>query len=147
MENKRGISFVRVICYCFLVWIIWTGLMYLSGRWFFNKAENAVKDFEQSYTEAQKEALELVGDISLTSSGSYGFYTYSIEGILKNVSGRKLDYAQISFVIYDTSGNNIGSAFDNVNYIDANGTWRFKATYFGQEPNIKYSKEPEITVW
>lgn len=95
----------------------------------------------------KKKSLELVGSVSKSTSGGYGYYTHTIEGILKNVSGKRLDYAQVSFVIYDMAGNNIGSAFDNVNYIDANGTWKFKATYFGQEANIKYSTEPEITTW
>ena len=52
----------------------------------------------------------------MTSSGSYGYYTYYIEGILKNVSGKKLNYAQVSFVIYDMDGNNIGSAFNISSY-------------------------------
>ena len=143
-------GFLKFLGYCFAIWVIWMGLAYLYGMWFVDKAEDVVKDFEQSYTEAveaQKNSLELVGNVTMTSSGSYGYYTYEIEGILKNVSGKKLNYAQVSFVIYDTAGNNIGSAFDNVNYIDVNGTWKFKATYFGQEPNIKYSAEPEISSW
>ena len=143
-------GFFKFIGYCFAIWVIWMVLVYLYGMWFVDKAEDVVKDFEQSYNEAveeQKNSLELVGNVTMNSSGDYGYYTYNIEGILKNVSGKKLNYAQVSFVIYDMNGNNIGSAFDNINYIDANGTWKFKATYFGQESNIKYSAEPEISVW
>lgn len=150
MKNQKGISLIKAIFYCFVAWVIWIGIAYLYGMWFANKAEDVAKDFEQSYNEAieaQENALVLVGNVTMTSSGSYGYYTYNIEGILKNVSGKKLNYAQVSFVIYDTAGNNIGSAFDNVNYIDVNGTWKFKATYFGQEPNIKYSTKPEISAW
>lgn len=94
-----------------------------------------------------KNSLELVENVSMTSSGGLGYYTYYIEGILKNVSGKRLDYAQVSFVIYDMAGNNIGSAFDNVNYIDVNGTWKFKAMYFGEESKIKYDPVPQITSW
>lgn len=140
-------GFFKFIGYFFAGWIILVGTSYLFGMWFIDKAGDVAKDLEQTYNEVQKEDLELVGKVTMTSSGSFGYYTYYIEGILKNVSGRRLDYAQVSFVIYDMAGNNIGSAFDNVNYIDANGTWKFKATYFGQEPNIKYSTEPEITTW
>lgn len=96
---------------------------------------------------APKNSLELVGNVTMTSSGSFGYYTYSIEGILKNVSGKRLDYAQVAFVIYYMAGNNIGSAFDNVNYIDVNGTWKFKAMYFGEEQKIKYDPVPQITSW
>lgn len=140
-------SFLKAIGICIIVWLIWMGLMYISGKWVMNKAEDIAKDFGQNYSEAQQSSLELVGNVSMTSSGSFGYYTHSIEGILKNVSGRKLDYAQVSFVVYDTAGNNIGSAFDNVNFIDANGTWKFKAVYFGQEATIRYNPEPEITLW
>lgn len=94
-----------------------------------------------------KDSLELVSDLTMTSSDSFGYYTYYIEGILKNVSGKRLDYAQVAFVIYDMAGNNIGSAFDNVNYIESNGTWKFKAMYFGQEQAIKYDPTPKITSW
>ena len=140
-------GFLKFIVYFFAGWIILVGTSYLFGLWFVDKAGEVAKDLEQTYNEVQKEDLELVGKVTMTSSGSFGYYTYYIEGILKNVSGRRLDYAQVSFVIYDTAGNNIGSAFDNVNYIDANGTWKFKAMYFGQETNIKYSTVPEITTW
>ena len=150
MKSQKGISLIKAIGYCCAVWFIWMGMVYLYGIWVANKAEDVVKDFEQSYNEsveAQKNSLQLVGNVTMTSSGGYGYYTYNIEGILKNVSGKKLNYAQVSFVIYDMAGNNIGSAFDNVNYIDVNGTWKFKATYFGEESNIKYSTEPEISSW
>ena len=150
MKNEKGTSFIEFIGYCFAAFIILVGLMYIIRNVFTNTAKDVVKDFKQTYSEAveeQKEELELVGDVTMTSSGSFGYYTYNIEGILKNVSGRKLDYAQVSFVIYDINGNNIGSAFDNINYINAGGTWKFKATYFGQETNIKYSTKPEISSW
>ena len=136
-------GFLKFICGCFAVWVIWMGIVYLSGIWFVDKVEQTYNEL----VEEQKQSLELVGNVTMTSSGGYGYYTYNIEGVLKNVSGKKLNYAQVSFVIYDSAGNNIGSAFDNINYIDVNGTWKFKATYFGQESNIKYSPEPEITSW
>lgn len=143
-------GFFKFIGYCLAILFIWVGMVYLYQTWFADKAEGLVKDFEQSYKEsvnAQKKSLELVGDVSMTSSGGYGYYTYYIEGILKNVSEKRLDYAQVSFVIYDTAGNNIGSAYDNINYIDANGTWKFKAVYLGQEQNIRYNPVPEISSW
>lgn len=150
MKNEKGTSLIKFIGYCFATFIIWIGMVYIAEKWFVSRTKDVVKDFEQSYNEIvkeQKEALELVGNVTMTSSGGFGYYTYNIEGILRNVSGKKLNYAQVSFVIYDMDGNNIGSAFDNINYLDVNSTWKFKATYFGQEPNIKYSTKPEISSW
>ena len=95
-------GFLKFIVYFFAGWIILVGTSYLFGLWFVDKAGEVAKDLEQTYNEVQKEDLELVGKVTMTSSGSFGYYTYYIEGILKNVSGRRLDYAQVSFVIYDT---------------------------------------------
>ena len=142
--NVNG--FWKFIVYLLVGWGVWMLIVSSSA----NKVKDVVRDYEQSYNEmveARKSSLELVGNVSVTSEGGYGYYTHHFEGILKNVSGRKIDYAQVSFVVYDKAGNNIGSAFDNVNYIDANGTWKFSAMYFGKESKIKYNPVPEITVW
>ena len=154
-KNERGEfymkTFFKILGYCFIAFVIWALIVLIWSTLFVKKTADVIvdsgKEIIDSIQETQKNSLELVGNVSMTSSGSFGYYTYNIEGILKNVSGKKLDYAQVSFVIYDMAGNNIGSAFDNINYIDANGTWKFKAIYFGQETNIKYSTEPEITTW
>lgn len=66
----------------------------------------------------------------MKSSVAYGYYTYNIEGVLEKFQV-KLDYTQVAFVIYDSAGNNIGFTFDNINYIEVDDAWKFKATYFG----------------
>ena len=146
MKSQKGQSLISIIGYLFVILVILFLLTFLYGQWDDKKNKDTLKDFE-SYYDFKKQPLELVGNVTTTSSGSFGYYTHTIEGIFKNVSGRKLSYAQVSFVLYDSDGNNIGSAFDNVNYIDVNGTWKFSATYFGQEQNIKYNPVPEITAW
>lgn len=144
-------KFLKALVCCLIAYLAWMFIVYIWGTLFVKKTTETVinsgKEIVNSIQEETQKSLELVGNVSMTSEGGYGYYTYTIEGILKNVSGKRLDYAQVSFVIYDMAGNNIGSAFDNVNYIDVNGTWKFKAVYFGQEANIKYSKVPEITSW
>lgn len=139
-------DFLKFVGCCFVAWLFWMLIVSCS----INRVEDVAKDFKESYDEAvesSKNSLELVGNLYTTSSGGYGYYTHYIEGILKNVSGKKLDYAQVSFVIYDSAGNTIGSAFDNISNLERNGTWKFKAIYFGQEPRIKYNPKPEISSW
>lgn len=148
-NNSPIVNFIASICIIIGI-IILIKNCFDFAEWtdnYYGANSNKRYGTNTSTTLKTKNSLELVGNVSVTSSGGYGYYTHYFEGILKNVSGRKLDYAQVSFVIYDTAGNNIGSAFDNVNFIDVNGTWKFKAMYFGEEQRIKYNLEPEISSW
>lgn len=55
---------------------------------------------------------------------------YSIKyivGVLKNNDVSKTNYVQVTFNLYDKEGNVIGTALDNINTIEPNGTWKFKA--------------------
>ena len=59
------------------------------------------------------------------------FSTY-VTGVLKNNGGKK-GYVQITVPCYDKDGAKLGDALANVNDIDANGKWKFKAMYMGGE--------------
>ena len=54
----------------------------------------------------------------------YGTY---IVGTIKNNSGMEKGYMEVTFTLYDTNGNNIGTALDNTNNLKDNGTWKFEA--------------------
>jgi hypothetical protein len=47
---------------------------------------------------------------------------------------------QISFNLYDKDGNQIGTAMDNINNLEPNGTWKFKAMGMDSDSNkaVKY---------
>lgn len=60
-------------------------------------------------------------------------YSYTITGIVTNNSSSSIDYAQIEFTCYDKVGNNVGTAWANVNNLEANGTWKYEATYLGKD--------------
>jgi flagellar basal body-associated protein FliL len=78
----------------------------------------------EATTEAKKEKYEIVGDLSAERDAIGAFY---ITGTLKNNTNRTTSYVQISFNLYDKDGNLVGSAFANVNNLEPNGTWKFKA--------------------
>lgn len=50
-----------------------------------------------------------------------------IYGTVKNDSSKRYKYAQISFNLYDADNAQIGSAWTNINNLEPNGIWKFRA--------------------
>ena len=67
--------------------------------------------------------------ISVTYNDYLG-YTATITGVAENTSGQNLSYASVEFSVYDSSGNNLGTAMANINNLGKGDTWRFEATLF-----------------
>jgi uncharacterized membrane protein len=63
--------------------------------------------------------------------GEYGIRY--ITGIIENKSNKTYSYAQVEFNLYDDNDFQIGSTFDNVNNIEPNGKWKFKAIIIEDE--------------
>ena len=76
---------------------------------------------------------EFVEEPIMTNEG-YG--SYYVKGIIKNNTNIDKDYVQISFTLYDADGNNVGTAYDNINNLKAGGTWKFKAMGFVTEGEV-----------
>lgn len=55
-------------------------------------------------------------------------YTATISGTAKNNTGENLSYAQIEFSVFDSAGNNLGTAWTNINNLGDGDTWSFEAT-------------------
>ncbi len=81
---------------------------------------------QQSQQEAKKEYE--ISDVKMSSNQ---FATY-VTGVLKNNGGQK-GYVQIMIPCYDKDGAKLGDALANVNDIEANGKWKFKAMFAGNE--------------
>ncbi|WP_236785076.1 FxLYD domain-containing protein [Anaerococcus ihuae] len=64
-----------------------------------------------------------------------------VTGILKNNTDKPKSYIQILFPVKDSQGNKIGDAIDNVNNIEPNGTWKFKATSLENEEGMQIDTE------
>jgi len=77
---------------------------------------------------AAQEKLALV-DFNWEST-DYG--TKYIVGSVKNNTDREYKYAQISFALYDKDDAQVGSAWANINNLEASGTWKFKAVVLNQ---------------
>lgn len=76
---------------------------------------------------------------------SMGYY---IEGYVQNNFDREYSYVQITFNLYDADGVLVGTALDNINNLEANGKWKFKAislTTSDETQSIASYKLKEIT--
>ena len=60
-------------------------------------------------------------------AGQTNYGSQLINGVLKNTSGKKLSYVQVTFALYDQDGNQIGTAIDNLNDLTPDSTWKYSA--------------------
>ena len=90
----------------------------------------------------EQEKFTLVSDKKVTDSiGS----TY-IQGEIKNNTDREYSYVQVTFNLYDKDGSQLGTAVDNINNLEPNATWKYKAIGLVTEKVSSY-KLVEITGW
>ena len=79
------------------------------------------------------------------SEGTYDGFAYYVNGTIKNNTDKQYSYVQVTFNLYDSSGAQIGTAMANINNLEGNGTWKFKA--IGGTENAASYKLAEITGW
>ena len=79
------------------------------------------------------------------SEGSFDGFAYYVTGSIKNNTNRQYSYVQVTFNLYDEDGAQIGTAMANVNNLEANGTWKFKALGITEE--VASYKLMGITGW
>ncbi len=60
------------------------------------------------------------------ATGDFGFKT--INGSMKNISGKTLSYASLTFALYDKDGAQIGTAIANINNLTADSVWKYSAS-------------------
>lgn len=71
-----------------------------------------------------------------------------INGIIQNKTKSDYSYVSVEFSLYDASGNNLGTAMDNMNNLGAGESWSFKAVSFDWfSKEVKSYKLAEIIYW
>lgn len=65
---------------------------------------------------------------------AYLGYSANIEGLIENKSHKKYSYVSVEFSVYDSAGNNLGTARANINNLASGDYWFFEATL------LSYSK-------
>ena len=87
-----------------------------------NSSDVKTEEVVKAKTDAEKYQVQV------TNAYDDGF-AYYIEGTL--IVDRDATYAQISIPCYDSEGNRVDVAIDNVNNLSAGETWKFKAMCLG----------------
>lgn len=109
-----------------------------------SKTNNLV---ETSTTANEKQEEFTLQDGHKGTTDKYGM-SYTIEGTIKNNTDKQYSYVQVTFNLYDSDGAQIGTALANINNLEANGLWKFKASgSFGDGKTVASYKLMEITGW
>lgn len=100
-------------------------------------------------TPSTSSRYELVGNVDMSVDyDSYFGYSVEIKGKLKNKSSNDFSYVSVTFAIYDAEGNQIETALDNINYLQAGSVWSFNASMFGWTDVEPIScKLVEVNAW
>ena len=114
------------------------------------KPENTSKNVEQNISstqqksEPQKQKEEKKADLEVleTSTSNEGYVRYVV-GSVKNNTKKTYGYVQVTINLYDDSGAQVGSTLANVNNLEPNGTWKFKAPIM--DDNATKFKVKEVT--
>jgi hypothetical protein len=73
-------------------------------------------------------------------SGSTSEMTTTIGGMVRNNCGRSFGYVQITYKLFDDSGNVVGTAIANQNDLTAGETWRFQAVGLVNSSHFKFGE-------
>lgn len=99
-----------------------------------------VAQSEEKAPEVKKEKFEIVGEVS-NESDQFAVY---LTGVIKNNSGKDCTYVQVTFNLYDEDGNQVGTALANINNLEKDGTWKFKAMGIDTDGAVASYKLAEI---
>ncbi|MFF2093930.1 FxLYD domain-containing protein [Paenibacillus sp. NPDC058174] len=108
------------------------------------KADAEAKEKAEAKAKADAEAAKPKLEVLTHSVETDSFAGY-IVGTVKNNTKKEYSYVQIQINLYDADGNQVGSALDNTNNLEAGGTWKFKAIALGDD--IDSYKIKDVTGW
>lgn len=131
--------FIKHKILTFIFGIIIIGAIASSGN--SNTNTTSTKDNDNTGTNTQTSTEKLTVLDHKTEDD--GYWTY-ITGTVKNNTNKEYTYVQIEVNLYDESGNLISSTLDNINNLEANGTWKFKAMALDEFATYKIK---EVTGW
>lgn len=112
----------------------------------FSDGYNATESTTQSQqinkshtTQPKKPNLEVTEHHPCT--GDFG--ARMVCGTVVNNTNRTIGYAQVEINLYDSEGSLVDSTLDNINNLEPNGTWKFKAPIL--EDNVSNYKIKDVT--
>lgn len=110
------------------------------------KAGETVEEYGEQPEEEYVEPAEEAEYVFTENPSCYndGYWDH-IVGVVKNNTGKDMDYIQISFTLYDANDNVVGTAFANANNVKNGGTWKFDAMI--TDDGVARFELDEITGW
>ncbi len=144
-KDQRNFFMKHPVLYTIVILII-IGVVASSGGNTNNNTTQTNGGSSETTTSTKKEKFTLEDD-HIGSSDQYGM-SYTIEGSIKNNTDKQYSYVQVTFNLYDSDGAQIGTALANINNLEANGLWKFKAIgSLGDGKSVASYKLMEITGW
>lgn len=117
MKNfSSGLFFVLSIM--FLIWVVNIISKPSSSEYVTQPSNSPIPVIESPVPQS----LEVIEE----SDSSDQFNRY-ITGVVVNNSEKTYKYVQVVYNLYDSNGDLVGTALDNVNNLEPHGRWRFKA--------------------
>lgn len=141
MENEKKKPIYKKVWFWILVIIILGAIGAMGGE------TQTGGTAQTGTTITNKQEKFTLQDGHTGSTDEYGM-SYTIEGAIKNNTNKQYSYVQVTFNLYDNEGAQIGTAFTNINNLEPNGLWKFKAIgALGDGKTVASYKLMEITGW
>lgn len=102
--------------------LFWAFVLTITDSSPVSNNNNTNNSGQNANTNTQQEKFSVIEH----STKNDEYWTYII-GTIKNNTNKNYSYVQIEINLYDADGNLVDSTFDNVNNLEANGTWKFEA--------------------
>ena len=139
-EKKIMPKWLKIVLIVLAIFIV---ISIVSGNG--DKGSSSNSNEKKPATTETQEKFTLSDDIK-AYAGDYNI-GYYIEGTIKNNLDKEYSYVQVEFTTYDKDGNTLGTCVDNNSGLEANGTWKFKASCIDNVDQIASYKLKEITGW
>lgn len=92
--------------------------------------------------------LDISGTTLSVEYNEYLGYSATIKGVAKNNTRKNYSYVSVEFSVYDSAGNNLGTALANINNLASGDSWNFEASLFSFPSTRPTSfKLVEIIAW
>ena len=90
--------------------------------------------------------LQPVQKASMQVEEIAGYYYVTITGSAKNITSRTMSYVSITFTLYDSAGNVVGTAIANQAGLTAGKTWVYSATGISTTSRPTSCESTDITI-
>ncbi len=104
------------------------------------RAEAKRRDAEAKRRAEEESDFDGLVLLNKTLQGTITDFGGHITGTVLNRRGKTLRYAQITVTLYDESGAQVGTALANINDLEEDGRWNFKAVAFRKYARYRVSK-------